>query len=103
MFWVLCRYMELFKLGLRVTPQSCPTVFVQAKRKTSRLRFVSLSAARHARTLPRNLTIAQDIAEKASNLLWKPLPGQITEDQIDIEITWTADARTTAALKTPRR
>jgi hypothetical protein len=47
------------------------------------------------------LTIAQDIAEKASNLLWKPLPDQITEDQVNIEITWTAD-HTTAALKNAR-
>jgi hypothetical protein len=36
---------------------------------------------------------------KLKKLNWRPLPDQITEDQVNIEITWSADARTTAALK----
>ena len=36
---------------------------------------------------------------RSKKLNWKPLPDPITEDQVNIHITWTADARTTAALE----
>jgi hypothetical protein len=36
---------------------------------------------------------------KLKKLNWKPLPDQLTEDQVNIEIAWTADARTTTALE----
>jgi hypothetical protein len=29
---------------------------------------------------------------KLKKLNWKPLPDQLTVDQVNIEITWTADA-----------
>jgi hypothetical protein len=34
---------------------------------------------------------------------WKRLPDPITEDQIDIQITWTANATTTTALERQAR
>jgi hypothetical protein len=34
---------------------------------------------------------------------WKPLPDPITEDEVKIEITWTADQRTRQALERQAR
>jgi hypothetical protein len=36
---------------------------------------------------------------KLKKLNWRPLPDPITEQQVNIQISWTADIRTTAALE----
>jgi hypothetical protein len=36
---------------------------------------------------------------KLKKLNWRPLPDPITEDEVNIQISWTADARTTVALE----
>jgi hypothetical protein len=36
---------------------------------------------------------------KLKKFNWKALPDPISEDEVNIQITWTADARTTAALE----
>ena len=36
---------------------------------------------------------------KLKKLNWRHLPDPITEDEVNIQISWTADARTTAALE----
>lgn len=40
---------------------------------------------------------------KLKKLNWKTLPDPISEDEVNIQVTWTADARTTAALERQAR
>jgi hypothetical protein len=36
---------------------------------------------------------------KLKKFNWKRLPDPLTENQVNLEVTWTADERTTAALE----